>query len=171
MSNRDMPHRSSALNVALIDKIALGAAWLRDKQVLNFHIDDAIRLTLRNEDAEPLTCQRLGTNWRLTAPVKETANSAVINAIIYELDNLMAASYVASNAVLTDDITGFGQPSVQVTVELRGQKVYTLQIGKADISGHYYARLQHQPDLIFLLNAELVPKLRTTLTLLRTPEQ
>ena len=166
-------HSSQIVRVkrALIDRIALGAAWLRDKQILNFHIDDAIRLTLRSEDAESFTCQRLGTNWRLTAPVKEAANNTVVNAIIYELDNLMADAYVASNAVRTDDITGFNNPHVQLTVELRDQKVYTLQIGKPDTSGHYYARLQHEPDLIFLLNAELVPKLKTTLALLRTPEQ
>ena len=156
---------------ALIDKIALGIAWLRDKQILNFHIDDAIRLTLRSEDAETLTCQRLGTRWRLTAPVKEAANNTVVNAIIYELDTLMADAYVRSNPIPTDAITGFSNPHVQLTVELRDQKVYTLQIGKPDSSGHYYARLQHEPDLIFLLNAELVPKLKTTLALLRISEQ
>ena len=167
-----MPHKLSVLNRGLIDKIALGTAWLRDKQILNFHIDDAIRLTLRSEDAEPLTCQRLGTSWRLTAPVKEAANNRAVNAIIYELDNLMADAYVRRNAIPTDDITGFSNPHVQLTVELRDQKAYTLQIGnQSDTSGHYYARLQHQPDLIFLLNAELVPKLKTTLALLRTSEQ
>ena len=167
-------HSSQIVRVkrGLIDKIALGTAWLRDKQILNFHIDDAIRLTLRSEDAEPLTCQRLGTSWRLTAPVKEAANNIAVNAIIYELDNLMADAYVRRNPIPTDDITGFSNPHVQLTVELRDQKVYTLQIGnQPDTSGHYYARLQHEPDLIFLLNAELVPKLKTTLALLRTSEQ
>lgn len=153
----------------LIDKIVLGTAWLRDKQVLNFHIDDAIRLTLHGE--ESLTCQRIGTNWRLTAPVKEEANNAEVNAIIYELDDLMADTFVANESRLTDNITGFSTPQVQLTVELRNQKVYTLQVGKADASGRFYARLQHEPDLIFLLNAELIPKLKTTLTLLRTSEQ
>ena len=135
----------------LIDKIALGAAWLRNKQVLNFHIDAAIRLTLHGEDIEPLTCQRLGTNWRLTAPVKEAANNAEVNAIIYELDNLMADTFVGSNQVLTDSTTGFSNPHVQLTVELRDQKVYTLQIGNVDESGRFYARLQHEPDSIFFL--------------------
>ncbi len=154
---------------ALIDKIAMGVAWLRDKQVLNFHIDDAIRLTLHGE--ESLTCQRLGTNWRLTAPVKEEANNAEVNAIIYELDDLMAAAYVQSEPALTDAITGFSTPQIQITVELRNQKVYTLQVGNpVEASGHFYARLQHEPNLIFLLNAELVPKLQTTLALLRMPK-
>ena len=154
---------------ALIDKITLGAAWLRDKQVLNFHIDDAVRLTLQGE--ESLTCQRLGTNWRLTAPVKEEANNAEVNAIIYELDDLMAAAYVQNEPALTDAVTGFRTPQIQITVELRNQKVYTLQVGNpVKASGHFYARLQHEPNLIFLLNAELVPKLKTTLTQLRMPK-
>ena len=152
----------------LIDKIALGAAWLRDKQVLNFHIDDAIRLTLHGE--ESLTCQRLGTNWRLTSPVKEEAHNAEVNAIIYELDDLMADTFVRSEPALTDAITGFSAPQIQLTIELRNQKVYTLQVGnQAEASGRFYARLQHEPNLIFLLNAELVPKLKTTLILLRMP--
>jgi len=152
----------------LIDKIALGAAWLKDKQVLNFHIDDAVRLTLQGE--ESLTCQRLGTNWRLTAPVKEEANNAEVNAIIYELDDLMAVAYVQNEPALTDAVTGFSTPQIQITVELRNQKVYTLQVGNpVEASGHFYARLQHEPNLIFLLNAELVPKLKTTLTRLRMP--
>ena len=155
---------------ALIDKIALGAAWLRDKQVLNFHIDDATRLTLSHGE-ESLTCQRLGINWRLTAPVKEEANNAEVNAIIYELDDLMAAAYGQNEPALTDAVTGFSTPQIQITVELRNQKVYTLQVGNpVEASGHFYARLQHEPDLIFLLNAELVPKLKTTLTRLRTPK-
>ena len=152
----------------LIDKIALGAAWLRDKQVLNFHIDDAIRLTLPGE--ESLTCQRLGTNWRLTSPVKEDANNAEVNAIIYELDDLMTDTFVRNEPTLTDAVTGFSAPQLQITVELRNQKVYTLQVGnQTEASGRFYARLQHEPNLIFLLNAELIPKLKTTLTRLRMP--
>ena len=152
----------------LIDKIALGAAWLRDKQILNFHIDDAIRFTLHGE--ESLTCQRLGTNWRLTSPVKEEANNTEVNAIIYELDDLRADTYVPSEPALTDAVTGFSTPQLQITVELRNRKVYTLQVGnQTEAPGRFYARLQHEPNLIFLLNAELVPKLKTTLTQLRMP--
>ena len=154
----------------LIDKIALGAAWLRDKQVLNFHIDDVIRLTLLHGE-ESLTCQRLGTNWRLTAPVKENANNAEVNAIIYELDDLRADAYVGSEPALTDTTIGFNSPQLQLTIELRNQKVYTLQVGRSDASGRFYARLQHEPNLIFLLTAELIPKLQTTLERIRTSQE
>ena len=152
---------------ALIDNIALGAAWLRDKQVLDFHIDDAIRLTFTSHGEEPITCQRLGTNWRITAPVQEDANNVEVNAIIYELDDLTAEAFVGAESITTD----LDKPTMQLTVELRNQKVSTLQVGKTDASGRFYARLQHEPNLIFLLNAEIVPKLKMTLALLRTSEQ
>jgi hypothetical protein len=156
---------------ALIDKIALGTAWFRDKQVLNFHIDDAIRLTSTLAGEEPFTCQRLGTNWRLTAPVREDANNTEVNAIMYELDDLTADAFIGSKSTPTDAATGFSQPSVQLTVELRNQKVYTLQVGKTDASGRFYARFQHEPNLIFLLTAELIPKLKTPLERIRTSEE
>ena len=161
----------SRVKRTLIDKIAQGTAWLRDKQVLNFHIDDAIRLTSTLSGEAPFTCQRLGTNWRLTAPIREDANNAEVNAIIYELDDLMADAFVGSQFTPTDTATGFDKPNVQLTVELRNQKVYTLQVGKSNASGSFYARLQHEPNLIFLLNAELIPKLKTKLELIRTSEE
>ena len=156
----------------LIDNIALGAAWLRDKQVLDFHIDDAIRLTSTLRGTPAFTCQRLGTNWRLTAPVREDANNAAVNAIIYALDDLMAAAFVGSQSTPTEAVTGFSNPDVQLTVELRNQKVYTLQVGnRVDASGRFYARLHHEPNLIFLLTAELIPKLKTPLERIRTSEE
>ena len=162
----------SRVKRTLIDKIAQGIAWLRDKQVLNFHIDDAIRLTSTLPGETPFTCQRLGTNWRLTAPVREEANNAAVNAIIYELDDLRAAAFVGSKSTLTDTTTGFRNPNVQLTVELRNQKVYTLQVGNpVDASGRFYARLQHEPNLIFLLTAELIPKLKTPFERIRTSEE
>ena len=162
----------SRVKRTLIDKIAQGTAWLRDKQVLNFHIDDAIRLTSTSAGEALFTCQRLGTNWRLTAPVQEDANNAAVNAIIYALDDLMAAAFVGSKFTPTDGATGFSTPNVQLTVELRNQKVYTLQVGnQVDASGRFYARLQHEPNLIFLLTAELIPKLKTTLERIRTSEE
>lgn len=159
----------------LIDKIAIGTAWLRDKQVLNFNIDDAIRFTLLDGDVA-LTCQRrLGTNWRLTSPVKEDANNAEVNAIIYELDDLKVEAFVqvpqgSEQSTLPVVTTGLDSPHLQLTVELRNQKVYTLQVGKTDSAGRFYARLQHESNLIFLLNAELIPKLKTTLERLRALE-
>ena len=156
----------SLVKRALIDNVARGVAWLRDKQILNFGIDDVNRFALKSDDVS-LTCQRLGTNWRLTAPVQEDANNAEINAIIYALEDLRVEEFLvhAPNATTT----GLNPPQMQVTLGLRDGKGYVLQIGEGDASGRFYARLQHEPDVTFLVDSALIPKLKTTLELLRTP--
>ena len=166
----------------LIDKIANGVAWLRDKQIFKFSIEDPVRLTVKYNDSSQkndgvsLTCQRLGSNWRLTLPVQENANNAEVNALLYELIDLKAEEFVGGSLgdeknELPDVKTGFNLPQLQITLELQLQKVFTLQIGKLNPSGRYYARLQNQPDQIFLLNAELIPKLKTKLEWLRNTEE
>ena len=166
----------------LIDKIAKGVAWLRDKQIFKFSIEDPIRLTVKykddsqKSDGVTLTCQRLGSNWRLTHPVQESANNAEVNALLYELIDLKAEEFVGGSLgdkknELPDVKTGFNLPQLQITLELQLQKVFTLQVGKLNPSGSYYARLQNQPDQIFLINAELIPKLKTKLEWLRATEE
>lgn len=156
----------SLVNRALIDNIANGVAWLRDKQILNFGIDDINRFALKYDDVS-LTCQRLGTNWRLTVPVQEDANNAEINAILYELDDLRVEKFL-QDAPDTTKI-GLKPPRIQLSLGFRNGKHAVLQIGEADASGYFYARLQHEPNVTFLLDSALIPKLKTTLEMLRMP--
>ena len=164
----------------LIDMIADGVSWLREKQIFKFTIDDPIRCIVKYTEASrgpvAFTCQRLGTNWRLTHPVQENAKDAEVNALLYELIDLKAEEYVGlsfdgKENKLTDVLTGFKSPLLQITVELRNKTVLTLQIGKAESSGNYYARIQNQPKHIFLLKSELVPKLKPKLEWLRVSEE
>jgi hypothetical protein len=166
----------------LIDKIVKGVAWLRDKQIFRFKIDDPIRVTVKYNDGSQeydgvfFTCQRLGTNWRLTSPVQENANNAELNTLLYGLIDLKAEEFVGEDFIgeknnLSDAATSFNSPQIQITVELRIQKVFTLQIGNADPSGRYHARLKNKPSQIFLLNAEVIPKLKTKLEWLRATEE
>ena len=156
----------SLVNRALIDNIANGVAWLRDKQILNFGIDDINRFALKYDDVS-LTCQRLGTNWRLTVPVQEDANNAEINAILYELDDLRVEKFLPDAPDTTK--IGLKPPRMQLSLGFRNGKDAVLQIGEADASGHFYARLQHEPNVTFLLDSALIPKLKTTLEMLRMP--
>lgn len=156
----------SLVNRALIDNIANGVAWLRDKQILNFGIDDINRFALKYDDVS-LTCQRLGTNWRLTVPVQEDANNAEINAILYELDDLRVEKFLPDAPDTTK--IGIRPPRMQLSLGFRNGKHAVLQIGEADASGHFYARLQHEPNVTFLLDSALIPKLKTTLEMLRMP--
>ena len=166
----------------LIDKIAKGEAWLRDKQIFKFSIDDPTRVTVKYNDGSQeydgvqFTCQRLGTNWRLTSPIQENANNGEINTILYGLIDLKAEEFVGEpfgggKNQLPDTTTGLNSPQIQITVALQSQQVFTLQVGKVDSSGRYYSRFQNKPDQIFMLNAEIIPKLKTKLEWLRAAEE
>lgn len=164
----------------LIDMIADGVSWLREKQIFKFTIDDPIRCIVKytetSRDPVAFTCQRLGTNWRLTHPVQEKAKDAEVNTLLYELIDLKAEEYIGLSFdgrenKLTDVRTGFNSPLLQITVELRNKTVLTLQVGKTDSSGSYYARIQNQPKHIFLLKSELVPKLKPKLEWLRVDSE
>ena len=121
------------------------------------------------------TCQRLGSDWRLTAPVKEDANNAAVNEILYELIDLNADEFISGTLMdnknrLSDDDTGLNSPILQITVELKSKKLHSVQIGKTDSLGRYHARLSHEPNQIFMINPELIPRIKTQLDLLRTTE-
>lgn len=168
--------RIASVKRDLFDKIDKGVSWLRDKDLFEFSIDEPTRVTVKyREESDSrtnvqYTIQRLGTNWRLTHPVKEDAKNAEINALLYELIDLKVEEFITSKNTITDSTTEFNSLQLQITIELRNQKTYTLQIGKLEEAGKYFARLLNQPEHIFLLNEMLIPKLKTKLEWLRTPE-
>lgn len=165
----------------LIDNIFKGAAWLRDKKIFHFSIEDPTRLTVKyNDEKEPdkslnFTCQRLGSEWRITSPVKENANSAAVNEILYEMIDLNADEFISGTLMdnrnrLTSDKTGLNSPVIQITVELKSKNLQSIQIGKADSTGRYHARLSNDPNQIFMINSEVIPRLKAQLNWLRTTE-
>lgn len=163
-----------------IDMISNGVSWLRDKQIFKFTIDDPIRCIVKyTEDSDEtveFTCQRLGTNWRLTKPVQENAKDTEVNALLYELIDLKAEGFAGltfdgRKNKLTDIIKGFQSPKLQITVELRDKTVSVLQVGEADSTGNYFARIQSLPEHIFLIKFELIPKLKPKLEWLRALEE
>ena len=71
---------------------------------------------------------------------------------------------------LTDDNTGLNSPILQITVELNSKKLHSVQIGKVDSLGRYHARLSNEPNQIFMINPEVIPRIKTQLDWLRTTE-
>ena len=165
----------------LIDNISKGDAWLRDKNIFDFTIDDPTRLTIgyhdrmKPEKSINFTCQRLGSNWRLTSPVKEDANNTAVNDILYDLIDLKADEFLSGTLLdnrhrLTEDNIGLNSPFLQITVELKPEKSLTIQLGNVDSSGRYHARLSNEPNDIFMINPEVIPRIKAQLNWLRTTE-
>ena len=148
----------------LIDLVGVGVPALRDKQILDFDSDSAVKLTLRHGDTT-LTCQKQGTNWRLIHPVQEDAKNGTVNSILYQIGELKVEKFLAE----TPDAarTGLDAPEIQVNVALKDGTEHVLQIGKPAESEHLHARLWRSPDTVFLLNAEVAETLKKTVEDLR----
>ena len=155
----------SLVKKGILDLVGMGVAGLRHKQVLNFSIDDPVRLTLIHGKVN-LTCQRQGINWRLTHPVKENAKNDEVNSIMYEVNGLTVTKFFATSPPPAR--TGLDAPDIQLSIVLKSQKEYALQIGKSHESNGYYARLRNAPDTVFLLKSDLPDKLKKTVKDLRS---
>ena len=152
----------------LLDLIGMGVAGFRNKQILDFDDDDAARIALKHGDVN-LTCQKQGTNWRLTHPVQEQAKNGAIRSIIEQVNRLRVEAFLAVSPSITT--TGFDMPEIRLTITLKDRTEHLLEIGKLADDKHYYGRLQNAPDTVFLLQKETAENLKKTADDLRaTPD-
>ena len=168
MSKPEMPDPVFLVKKALLDLVGMGVAGLRDKQILDFDSDAASKIVLKHGDVN-LTCQKQGTNWRLTHPVQEQAKNGVIRSIIQQVNRLTVEAFLALSPSITT--TGFDRPEIRLVVTLKDRTEHLLEIGKLADNEHHYARLQKAPDTVFLLQKETAENLKKTVEDLRaTPD-
>ena len=153
---------------SLLDLVGMGIAGLRDKQILDFETDDAAKIVLKHGDVN-LTCQKQGTNWRLTQPVQEQANNRVVRSIIQQVNQLTVEAFLAVPP--STIATGFDAPEIQLFVTLKDRTEHLLKIGKHADDAHRYGYLQNAQDTVFLIKKEIAENLKRTVDDLReTPD-
>ena len=153
---------------AFLDLIGMGVAGLRSKQILNFRSDDATKIVLRHDDVN-LTCQKQGTDWRLTHPAQEKARNGAVRGIIQQVNQLTVEAFLPMVPSVT--MTGFDRPEIRLVVTLKNRTEHLLEIGKLADDEHHYGRLQNTPDTVFLLQKETAENLKKTVDDLRaTPD-
>ena len=152
----------------LLDLVGMGVAGLRNKQILDFDSDAAAKIVLKHGDVN-LTCQKQGTNWRLTFPVQEQAKNGAIRSIIQQVNRLTVEAFLAVSPSITT--TGFDTPEIRLVVTLKDRTEHLLEIGKLADDRHHYGRLQNAQDTVFLLKKETAENLKRTVEDLReTPD-
>ena len=152
----------------LLDLVGMGVAGLRNKQILDFDSDAAAKIVLKHGDVN-LTCQKQGTNWRLTFPVQEQAKNGAIRSIIQQVNRLTVEAFLAVSPSITT--AGFDTPEIRLVVTLKDRTEHLLEIGKLADDRHHYGRLQNAQDTVFLLKKETAENLKKTVEDLRaTPD-
>ena len=152
------------VNKELLDLVGLGVAELRNKQILDFDGDDAAKIVLKHGDVN-LTCQKQGTNWRLTHPVQEKAQNGAVRGILQQVNRLMVEAFLSVAPPVTT--TGFAVPEIQLVVTLKDRTEHLLEVGKLADEEHHYGRLRSAPDTVFLLQKETAENLKKTVDDLR----
>ena len=153
---------------ALLDLVGMGVAGLRNKQILDFDGDDAAKIVLQHGDVN-LTCQKQGTNWRLTHPVQEQAENGAIRRLIQQVNRLTVEAFLVVSPPTTT--TGFDAPEIRLVITLKDRTEHLLEIGKLANEEHHYGRLQNTLDTVFLLQRETGENLKKTVDDLRaTPD-
>ena len=152
----------------LLDLVGMGVAGLRNKQILDFDSDDAAKIVLKHGDVS-LTCQKQGTNWRLTHPVQEQAKNGAVRGILQQVNQLTVQAFLAVSLPIAT--TRFDAPEIQLAITLKDRTEHLLEIGKPTDDAHHYGRLQNAPDTVFLLKKEIAENLKKAVDDLRaTPE-
>lgn len=149
---------------ALLNLVGMGVAGLRNKQILNFDGDAAAKIVLKHGDVN-LTCQKQGTNWRLTHPVQEQANNRAIRNLIEQVNRLAVEAFLAVSPSIKT--TGFDSPGIRLVVTLKDRTEHLLEIGRLADNEYHYARLKKAPDTVFLLQKETAKNLKKTVEDLR----
>ena len=153
---------------ALLDLVGMGVAGLRNKQILDFDSDAAAKIVLKHGDVN-LTCQKQGTNWRLTHPVQEQAKNGAIRSIIQQVNQLTVEAFLAVSPSITT--TGFDTPEILLVITLKDRTEHLLEIGELADDRHHYGHLQNAQDTVFLLKKETAENLKKTVEDLReTPD-
>ena len=148
----------------LLDLVGRRVAGLRNKQILDFDGDDAAKIVLKHGDVN-LTCQKQGTNWRLTHPVQEQTKNGAVRNIIQQVNRLTVEAFLAVSPPTTT--TGFDTPEIRLIVTLKDRTEHLLEIGKLADDEHHYGRLQNAPDTVFLVQKEIAENLKKTVNDLR----
>lgn len=129
-----------ALRKVVLNDLGKSARDLREKTLLSFKREDAVRLSLASP-AGRMELQRDGEEWKVTKPFSGRAKREKLDTIFFGIESVKGTGVVAEKPA---DLARYGlvKPQATVSVWLKGEKEpRELMIGKkaADGSG-YYAR-------------------------------
>ena len=167
-ANSERPHRVILLNTWLFSDLHKSPHDLRDKKVLHFQNEQVEKLVLETAGKESLRLEREEGDWYLRAPLDAPADRDSVKAILKELEEAQADSFIDDPAVIDPKTFGLSPPSLILKLfQENEQAVRLLYIGKRQSAdGPYYARREGQEN-VCLVEEALVNRLTPETSSLR----
>jgi len=132
------------------------AAW-RSKVVLSFRDNDVEAIEIERE-GKPVRVARNGKAWKIEKPRAAPADEKKVQDLLSTLSNFWAADFAAQ---AKPEETGLAQPTLKVSVQLKGKGARTLVVGKQNAKGEYFAKRSDRPQ-VYLLASWQLPRISKT---------
>ena len=138
----------------LLEKVSKDLNELRNKWAFEFDKDAVERITVQSGDKEAIVCSKEDQLWRMSQPIKDSADSDRIHGLINELKNLE----IAKTDFVSDDENdipkyGLDNPRLTVSIGHKGEE-QSLLLGH-NLDDKVYAKLKDESS-IFLVHDVVV---------------
>ena len=167
-ANSELPLRVILLNSWVFSDLNKSPNDLRDKKVLHFETDQVDKLVLETAGNETLRLEREEGDWYMRAPLDAPADRDSVKAILKELEEAEADSFIDDPAEIDPKKSGLSPPVLTLKLfQENEQAVRLLYIGKRQSpDGPYYARREGAEN-VCLVEEELVNRLTPETSSLR----
>ena len=126
-----------------------GEAKRQAQNVVNFDRNKISGIVIQNGD-EKIEMQRRGNRWRLEAPIKDQADSSLIESLLSDLENWQKDGTIAAKAIETDQskLNEYGVNRPKLRLKLIGQdRPPAILFGKdAALEGKMYVRFENSKE-------------------------
>src|SRR6266702_1692379 len=126
-----------------------GEAKRQAQNVVNFDRNKISGIVIQNGD-EKIEMQRRGNRWRLEAPIKDQADSSLIESLLSDLENWQKDGTISAKEIETDQskLNEYGVNRPKLRLKLIGQdRPPAILFGKdAALEGKMYVRFENSKE-------------------------
>jgi len=126
-----------------------GEAKRQAQNVVNFDRNKISSIVIQNGD-EKIEMQRRGNRWRLEAPIKDQADSSLIESLLSDLENWQKDGTISAKEIETDQskLNEYGVNRPKLRLKLIGQdRPPAILFGKdAALEGKMYVRFENSKE-------------------------
>jgi len=123
------------------------AAPTPQEALLSITSDSVVGIRIQDAAGGLIELVRQGTEWQLTYPITETADSAVVESALQRLSGLMIQDRLSNPPA--DELMGFNQPIYSITLLLQtGQEARLVLGAETPLKTGYYVRMDSRSAVV-----------------------
>jgi Domain of unknown function (DUF4340) len=128
------------------------------KTLLDFKQEDVSQIHLQTQEEKILIAREKEDAWKIIEPIEADVDLSTLNSLLFDLKAARVNEYV-NTSIKTAELFGLDMAKKVLTIDLGGDKSWTLELGNKSRDGqHYFARRAGE-ESIFTIGSDTVEKL------------